>query len=473
MAAAASTPLVDFLVRQRRGRLGRLYQNPWTCEAVLRALPPLARHYVLRLVSLSEPAPFAPALLEEWTESIGAHAHALQWLLDLSIIEHAAAQPGMLRLNPVYCEQLGELLRGRKPPDPKAPNKHTPSEEQLDAHASRQWDQLLLTVVRPDLWASDVGYDMPKELLYPAGLIEVRHKSDGSSDEDEPDDGGGGGGAASIPYWAMSNRGAAFVLGELSAQAWHILQVYIGEDETKLGFLLELTHKRFGCAYAIEEAHRELVAELSHLGIVFVRDGFKSKSFYPTRLAAAIVSAGELSTAAQVHGRTIVESNMRVYVYTASRAWVEILRIFLQLRTLLPNAIVAGITRERMQRAMREHCLSADAIIGFLSRNAHEQVRNRVPGERDKAQTVYDQIRLWERELERYTQAPAYFLSKFETVGLFDAEVEHAKVSGTLLWHCRDAVDLRRCQLVLRDSESVVAETRARIKEYKRAHGLA
>jgi hypothetical protein len=67
---------------------------------------------VLRLVSLGEPAPFAPALLEEWAQSMSAHAHALQWLLDLSILEHAAAQPGMLRLNPVYCEQLGELLRG-------------------------------------------------------------------------------------------------------------------------------------------------------------------------------------------------------------------------------------------------------------------------------------------------------------------------------------------------------------------------
>lgn len=469
---ATSTPLVDFLVRQRRGRLGRLYQNPWTCEAVLRALPPLARHYVLRLVSLGEPAPFAPAMLEEWAQSMSAHAHALQWLLDLSILERAAAPPDALRLNPVYCEQLGELLRGRKPPDPRPPNKHTPSEEQLDAHASRQWDQLLLAVARPDLWASDVGYDMPRELLYPAGLIEVRYRSDASSaddDDDEPDEGG----VAGVPYWAMSNQGAAFVLGELSAQAWHILQVYIGDDETKLGFLLELTHKRFGCAYAIEEAHRALVVELSHLGIVFVRDGHKSKSFYPTRLAAAIVSAGELSAAAQVHGRTIVESNMRVYVYTASRAWVEILRIFLQLRTLLPNAIVAGITRERMQRAMREHGLSADAIIGFLSRNAHEQVRARAPGERDKAQTVYDQIRLWERELERYTQAPAYFLSGFETLGLFDAELEHAQLSGALLWHRRDADNLSQCKLVLRESESVVAETRARIKEYKRAHGLA
>jgi transcription initiation factor TFIIH subunit 4 len=322
--------------------------------------------------------------------------------------------------------------------------------------------------VRPELWSAADGYNLPEELLYPAGLVEVRYLTDDSDDE-----GGGGGGDGGQPYWAMSQRGAAFVLEELSAQAWHILQVYIGDDERKLEFLLELAHMHFGQAYPLDDAQRGLIGELHHLGIVHVRDPGKSKAFYPTRLAAAIVSAGDLSPGAQVQGRTIVESNMRVYVYTQSRAWVEILRLFLRLRTLLPNAIVASITRATVQNAIREHGLSAEAIISFLSRNAHEQVKSRPLEERDKASTVYDQIRLWERELERYTAKPAYYLSDFETHDLFDAEVAHARATGTHMWHKRDAANSRSCKLVLLESEQTVAETRARIKAYKQSHGLS
>jgi len=271
----------------------------------------------------------------------------------------------------------------------------------------------------------------------------------------------------------MSKRGATFVLQDLSAQAWHILQVYIGDDERKLAFLLELAHMDFGHGYELRDEHRPLIAELHHLGIVHVRDAAKSKSFYPTRLAAAIVSSGDISPGGSARGRAIVESNLRVYVYTSSRAWTAILALFLRLRTLLPNAVVASITRERIQRAMREHGLSAEAIIAFLTRNAHEQVRRRPAEERDKALTVFEQIRLWERELERFTAKEAYYLSDFDTLALFDAELAHALASGTHLWHRREPGNARLCKLVLHEREDVIAEARARIKEFKRSAGLA
>lgn len=470
------TPLVNFLVRQRKGRLGRLYANAWTCEAVVRALPPVARHYALRLVALGDDGSGAlvpEALLEGWSRSRGAHQAALRWLLDLSILEHAP-QAGMLALNAAFREQLGSLLRGLQPPKPRPPNRHTPTADELDAHAASQWDALLLCVMQPSEWrGAESGYDMPRALLHPAGLVEVRHVrlGGGGSESDESGDDGGGG--ERVPVWAMSRRGALFVLQELSAQAWHILQVYIGDDETKLAFLLELAHMQFGQAYDISDRYRPLLAELHHLGLVHVRDAHKSKSFYPTRLAAAIVSAGELAPGARVQGRIIVESNMRVYVYTSSRAWVETLALFLRLRTLLPNAVVASITRARVQWAMREHGLSAEAIIAFLSRNAHEEVRNRPAEERDKALTVYDQIRLWERELERYTARPAYYLSDFDTAELFEAELAHALATGTHLWHRREPGNARLCKLVLLGSDAVIEEARVRIKEFKRRAGLA
>lgn len=475
-AADSCSPLVSFLVQQRKGRLGRLYANAWTCEAVIRALPTLARHYALRLVAMGDDGkgmPFALSLLEGWAQCRTAHDAALRWLLDLSIIERTS-QPGMLCLNAAFREQLGSLLRGLQPPKPRPHNRHTPTIEQLDAHAAAQWDALLLCVIQPSEWPTlEKGYDMPQSLLFPAGLIEIRYVrlGDGSeSDEYEDEELAA---AQRQPVWAMSQRGAAFVLEELSAQAWHILQVYIGDDELKLAFLLELAHMQFGQAYDVNNTYRPLLAELHHLGIVHVRDPLKSKRFYPTRLAAAIVSAGNLSPSAQVQGQTIVESNMRVYVYTTSEAWAAILALFLRLRTLLPNAIVASITRERMQLAMREYGLTAEAIISFLSRNAHEQVRNRPAEERDKAQTVFDQIRLWERELERYTAKPAYYLDNFDTMDLFDAELAHALATSTHLWHRREPGNAQLCKLVLLGTDDVISEARARIREFKRRAGLA
>lgn len=38
-------------------KLAGLYDSPFTCQAVLRSLPPLARQYVLRLLSLDAGVP--------------------------------------------------------------------------------------------------------------------------------------------------------------------------------------------------------------------------------------------------------------------------------------------------------------------------------------------------------------------------------------------------------------------------------
>ena len=35
--------------------VGQLYDSPWTCRAVVRALPPLAQAYVTRMLFLEEP----------------------------------------------------------------------------------------------------------------------------------------------------------------------------------------------------------------------------------------------------------------------------------------------------------------------------------------------------------------------------------------------------------------------------------
>lgn len=41
---------LDYLTQQQPARLDALFESQWTCLATFRALPPLAKHYVNRLL---------------------------------------------------------------------------------------------------------------------------------------------------------------------------------------------------------------------------------------------------------------------------------------------------------------------------------------------------------------------------------------------------------------------------------------
>ena len=46
--------LISYLEGLPPGAVGSLYGSYWTCRAVLRGMPPLAKQYVMRLVLLDE-----------------------------------------------------------------------------------------------------------------------------------------------------------------------------------------------------------------------------------------------------------------------------------------------------------------------------------------------------------------------------------------------------------------------------------
>lgn len=66
-----------------------LYASPWTCCAVFRALPPLARQYALRLL-YAPPGGVGGALVDAWarpdTTSRRKHEAALAALRELSLL---------------------------------------------------------------------------------------------------------------------------------------------------------------------------------------------------------------------------------------------------------------------------------------------------------------------------------------------------------------------------------------------------
>ena len=49
--------LPSYLASLPRLKLDALYESPWTCRAVLRSLPPLAKQYVLRMLLLDSALP--------------------------------------------------------------------------------------------------------------------------------------------------------------------------------------------------------------------------------------------------------------------------------------------------------------------------------------------------------------------------------------------------------------------------------
>jgi hypothetical protein len=50
------------------------------------------------------------------------------------------------------------------------------------------------------------------------------------------------------------------------------------------------------------------------------------------------------------------------------------------------------------------------------------------------AQTVADQIRLWQADTRRVRQTRAYLYEAFPSAGAFAAAASHARASGTWLW---------------------------------------
>ena len=73
----------------------------------------------------------------------------------------------------------------------------------------------------------------------------------------------------------------------------------------------------------------------------------------------------------------MLETNFRLYAYTDSPVWAQVLQIFAQLQYLLPNMIVGDLTRDSLLAAAQRGVTAVD-IAEFLERNAHPRMLARV-----------------------------------------------------------------------------------------------
>ncbi|KAB2601192.1 general transcription factor IIH subunit 4 [Pyrus ussuriensis x Pyrus communis] len=427
-------------------KLDKLYENAFICEAILRSLPPLAKKYVLQMLSIE--VPVTAKSMEEWVlpDGVSKHRVAIDRLLQLRIFTETVGRKreATYTFNPIFQTNLKKLLvHGVVLPREPMPSNITvrlPSLEDLEAFALEQWECFLLQLInssqieRP----SNISSSMMK--TFQRGLLSQR-------DREAP---------------RLTESGFQFLLMDTNAQLWYIIREYISNSEERgldsadlISFLLELSFHVTGEAYNINtlnERQKNIVKDLADLGLIKLQQGRKDSWFIPTKLATNL-SVSLTDSSSRKQGFVVVETNFRLYAYSTSKLHCEILRLFSRVEYQLPNLIVGAITKESLYSAF-ENGITADQIISFLQQNAHPRVAERVPS---VPENVTDQIRLWETDLNRVEMTLAYYYDEFPTRDLLEGTSDFARGYNALLW---EEPDSKKMRLVVK------AENHTHMKEY-------
>ncbi|GJP34082.1 hypothetical protein CLOM_g18549 [Closterium sp. NIES-68] len=424
----------DYLASLPAAQLDRLYSSLYTCQAVLRSLPPLAKQYVLRLLFLTDPVP--AALVADWPkpEAQSKHKASLDRLQQLRLLlacsetgslsaaSAAAAAPAAYRLNPTFQQQLQHALTSgapvSRPSVPASVASRLPSAAELAAHATSHWESVLMHLVSPPSIAGGHGAAVITRVLIRAGLL----IQTGSS------------------LSVVSSLAFPFLLKDRNEQLWAIVSSYIESAQDRghdsgdvIAFLLELGFHSIGTPYSMStltSMQQEVVEEIAQLGFVLTQKGRHDQWFIPTHLAAALSSSLSESATSDSEGFIVVETNFRVYAYTQSKLQAEILSLFMRLEYRLPNLVVGIMNRETVNNALALGIV-AEQIVQYMRKNAHPQVAIKPPV---VPETVVDQIRLWEFDRNRVATTAAVLYDDFPTQEVFEAIARHAQQIGALLW---------------------------------------
>ncbi len=498
MSAAAMSPLLRYFSGLTRAALDRLYADGWTCQGLLRALPSMARLYVLRLACAQEDVPLV--VVDTWkrADAIAAtvrHEQAVKVLERLNLLERVEADDGVAswRLHRGFAKQLlnglciggvldAESERGDGSASVFDGNRGAPTVAQLERHAHATWERVLQSIIAPP--DDDVELTMQcdgatlQELLIEADLLGYALTDRGAV----ADDGSG----VSIARFAMNRQAYRYLLLPTHTQVWRLVQAYMklsekgtpGTQHGVLCFLMRLGLLRLGRAYrmddaALDEAQRATLADMALLGLIY-RPEEAPELYYATPLCQYLLSssagggAGVASAGpAEPHegggtalsgalggagsfsevggGFLVLETNFRVYAYTSSTLWARVLECFTRLEYLLPDLIVGSLTRDSIHAAV-DAGVSAAEIIQFLSRNAHPRMARQTPV---LPETVVNQIQLWAKEKQRVQYTKARLYERFSSEAEFlDAEA-YARDIKVLLWSKR-APEGWQCLLAVR-----------------------
>lgn len=409
--------------------LDKLYHSPFAVHSVFRALPPLARLYVSRLLFTAANAPsmgvdaFA-ACLRRRQRAHDRHELSTRALKALRVL--LTSEVDGIALNPPFAAQLRCVLAGELPLPFGGPQA-----EQLDAPRARD--------------------DAALERFAAGRLERILNFLVGSSSSNSPSNDLIG---ALIHTALLENRanglsitsaGFRFLLKDSFSQVWVLLrsvikQQHSGAELRMLNFVFKLSFANVGALYYDPDDSpelRTLLTCLDDLGVIRLEE---KGAFRPTAVGKQLVSAASrvsaeaskltslsrLGASAVGDVRFVVETNFRVYAYTTSEFQMNLLGLFSELRYRLPNLVVSHLTRDAVREALKNG-ISAEQIITYL--NAHADARMKkglIPS------NVDSEIRLWEGEQERVQLRPGVLIN-FESMEMFNRVVSKADELGARL----------------------------------------
>lgn len=470
-----SDTLLEYFGQLPQGVQLALFKDTWTCQAILRALGPMAQQYVLRLAGAQAPLPVS--LVDSWAlptnDAQTKHEKALDHLKKLGLLSRVPGGSGggggaagssaggpHYQLHKEFGAQLMRALRGGDAAcgSSSETDKHKPTIEQLEAHARRTWEQLLETVLSPPpkpvkLQVATTPASSLQDLLIWAGLL-------------TPSD------VAEYPY-AMGAGARAFLLQPVHTQVWRLMLAYMqlaekrgasGARDALLSFIMRLGFLEQGVDYPTDElsdGQRDVLGDLVLLGLVYMRK-LNSRRYYTTPLAVQLLSGAAHAAPSSSHGFLVLETNFRLYAYTGSALWARVLGEFARIQYQLPNLIVAQLERDSILHAV-DAGVEPQQIVAFLERNAHPQMAAQTPVLPD---TVVHQLLLWAKESERLQAVPARLYDKFASVAIFERAEQYARDIGAYQWSRRDTPPVNppteKCVLV------VAADAHERMKGFLR-----
>ncbi|XP_074652344.1 general transcription factor IIH subunit 4-like isoform X2 [Tubulanus polymorphus] len=389
--------LHEYLTQLPDTVLDRLYNNPATCLAVIRQLPVLGQHFVMRLLFVDQAVP--QAIVSSWilNSCDKKYNETSKILKDLKVLQEEVI-PGGLRgwiLNSTFKSNFKIALLGGGNVWPgsgtaQGADKHSKDVTFLDNYAMERWECVLNFMVGSKETTQGMSRDIVEILLF-AGLMKV-------------DDSGG------IPR--ITPSGFQFLLMENSSQIWYFMLQYLETVESRGMDLVECLSFLFQLSF-------------SSLG------NRKSQRYYPTRLAINLTSGmSQVSTQTARPGFIVVETNYRIYAYTNSPLQVALIGLFADLIYRFPNMCVANVTRESVRQALIMG-ITAQQIINFLRSHAHPQTLNQIPV---IPPTITDQIRLWELERDRFRFNDGVLYNQFNSIQDFELLRNYAKDLGVLVW---------------------------------------
>ncbi|KAK2196894.1 bifunctional Transcription factor Tfb2 [Babesia duncani] len=215
--------------------------------------------------------------------------------------------------------------------------------------------------------------------------------------------------------------------------------------------LLCLSQARFGDCFSLKsltKAQIRLCKFLFELGLVYYKT--IKGPMYACDLSYIIPGQAQyycgnvLYARSNVHdkkdgGRIIVQSNFKVYVYTASELQISVLSHICELQARTPNLVVGVLTRDSVQGAFKSG-ITSDQIIRFFA-SKHHQVGGLNFTNTDGMgipENVVRQIHMWEAERNRIELKAAVLFKRWDSEfmpELFQRMVRWAQGKRYELYH--------------------------------------